>query len=326
MVKSDAYGLGVVAIVEVLETLNPWGYGVASVAEGAQLRSLGVSRPILVFTPLLSEEFGDARAHRLTPTLGDADRIRSWHSSGDGPWHLSVDTGMNRSGVPWREVGQLDRDLRSAPPEGAFTHFHSADADDGSLEVQQRRFDEVVAALAARPRYLHAENSPALERRAPSRWDLARPGVALYGVGGGAGSEFTPDAVASLHGRIVEIRDVADGDTVSYGATWRADGARRIATVAAGYADGIRRSLSNRGVALVNGTRAPIAGIVTMDMTMLDVTGIACGVGDVATFLGRQGDDELTIAEVAAAAELSPYEVLVGLRLRANRIYTNRAT
>jgi alanine racemase len=132
--------------------------------------------------------------------------------------------------------------------------------------------------------------------------------------------------VASLHGRVVELRRIEAGETVSYGATWRADSSRHLATVAAGYADGVRRSLSNRGAALVNGERAPIAGIVTMDMTMLDVTGIRCAIGDVATFLGRQGNRELAIADFAASGELSPYEVLVGLGLRAPRVYVGGAT
>jgi alanine racemase len=203
------------------------------------------------------------------------------------------------------------------------------------MDEQLRRFEHAVSLLPGRPKYLHAENSPALERRAPSRWDLARPGVALYGVGRGltmrdpdTGTDITMPwlPVASLHGRIVEIRDVTDGETVSYGATWRAEGSRRIATVSAGYADGIRRSLSNNGVALVNGRRAPIAGIVTMDMTMLDVTGIACEVGEVATFLGRQGKEHLPIEEVARAGNLSPYELLVGLGLRAPRVYVQSST
>jgi alanine racemase len=120
---------------------------------------------------------------------------------------------------------------------------------------------------------------------------------------------------------VVEIREVPEGETVSYDATWKATGWRRIATTAAGYADGLRRNLSNRGFALVNGTRVPIAGIVTMDMTMVDVTGVDCSVGDVATFIGRQGSAELSIGDVAAAGNLSPYEVLVGLSLRATRVY-----
>jgi alanine racemase len=321
MVKSDAYGLGIEAIVWALEPDDPWGYGVATVAEGAQLRSIGVSRPILVFTPLLVEEFDECRVHQLTPTLGDAMRIKAWHSSGGEAWHLAIDTGMNRAGMPWTRVAELATLVADSPPQGAFTHFHSAEANDGSVAVQEERFKKAVSLMPRRPKFLHAENSPALERSAPSRWDLARPGVALYGVGGGAGAEVAPEPVASLHARIVEIRDVADGETVSYGATWPARGWRRVATAAAGYADGIRRCLSNCGSALVNGQKVPMAGIVTMDMTMLDVTGVDCSIGDVATFLGRQQDQEITITDIAAAGALSPYEVLVGLGLRANRVY-----
>jgi alanine racemase len=321
MVKSDAYGLGIEAVVWALESQDPWGYGVASVKEGAELRSLGVTRRILVFTPLLVDDFDDCLVHDLTPTLGDAKRISEWNSSGGKAWHLGIDTGMNRAGMPWNRVGELRALLEAVSPEGAFTHFHSAEANDGTRRLQEQRFGDAIATLPSRPKYLHAENSPAIERKSPSLWDLARPGVALYGVGGGKGSEAAPECVASLHGRIVEIRDVEDGETVSYGGTWRANGWRRVATVSAGYADGIRRSVSNRGVALVNGVLAPIAGTVTMDMTMLDVTGIECGVGGIATFLGRQGEKELPIAEVARAGDLSPYEVLVGLRLRAERVY-----
>lgn len=321
MVKSDAYGIGVEAAVRTLEPLEPWGYGVASVEEGALLRALGVRRRVLVFTPLLAESFGAARELQLTPTLGDARRVRQWREARGGHWHLAIDTGMNRAGCPWDRVGDLADEVRASPPEGAFTHFHSADLDDGSVERQQHRFLESVRALPERPRFLHAENSPAIERQSPSPWDLARPGVALYGVRRGAGSVMAVEGVASLHARIVERRSVAPGESVSYGATWRATEDRVIATAAAGYADGIRRALGNRGSALVGGRRVPIVGAVTMDMTMLDVTGVDCDVGDVATFLGRQGGAELPIAEVAAAGELSPYEVLVGLRLRAPRRY-----
>lgn len=321
MVKADAYGLGVEAVVWALEPSEPWGYGVATVEEGAELRSLGVTRRVIVFTPLLLGELDECRAHELTPALGDALRIKAWNSSGGEPWHLAIDTGMHRAGVPWQRVPELAPLLRDSPPEGVFTHFHSADLNDGSLQAQQERFTKAVALLPARPKYLHAENSPAIERQSPSPWDLARPGVALYGVGGGEGSGVRPEAVASLHARIAEIRDVESGESVSYGASWRADGWRRIATAAAGYADGVRRSLSNRGSALVNGRRVSIAGVVTMDMTMLDVTGVDCSVGDVATFIGRQGDAELPVDDVARSGDLSPYELLVGLGLRAPRLY-----
>ena len=125
-----------------------------------------------------------------------------------------------------------------------------------------------------------------------------------------------------MRARIIDVRDVHEGESVSYGATWSARGTRRIATVAAGYADGYRRTLSNSGIALVRGQRVPVAGTVTMDMTMLDVTGIAgCEVGTVVTLIGRDGTACVSTDEVAAMAGLSPYEVLVGLRLRLPRHY-----
>lgn len=324
MVKSDAYGLGAVPVVRALESLDPapWGFGVATVGEGEELRKAGVQRPVLVFTPLLPDDFDTVRALNLVPTLGAPEVIRAWGEGGGGTWHLAIDTGMNRAGIPWDRIRDVLDLVRAHPPEGAFTHFHSADQRDESVTRQCVRFDAAIAALPERPRYLHAENSPSLERRAPSSWDLARPGVFLYGVGGGSGAEVIPEPVAQLRARIVEVRDVRDGESVSYGATWRARGTRRVATVAAGYADGVRRSLSNRGCALVSGRRVPIAGVVTMDMTMLDVSDAPCDVGAVATFLGRDGGAALDVNEVAATAGLSPYEVLVGLRLRAPRVYT----
>ena len=322
MVKADAYGLGVGPVVEALEPLAPWGYGVATVEEGAELRALGVRRPVVVFTPVLREGLPAAREAELTLALGDAALVREW-AGGGGRWHLAIDTGMNRAGVSWREVGALADVVAAFPPEGAFTHFHSADRNDGSREEQERRFREALALLPGRPAILHADNSPALERAGASPWTVVRPGVFLYGVGSGAGAVLGPEPVAHLRARVVELRELQDGDTVSYDATYRAVGARRIATVAAGYADGYRRALSNRGTALLNGRRAPVAGLVTMDMTMLDVTDVPCQVGDVATLIGRAGDDLLSLEDVARTADLSPYELLTGLRLRAARVYTS---
>jgi alanine racemase len=130
-----------------------------------------------------------------------------------------------------------------------------------------------------------------------------------------------PEPVAAIRARIVELRTIGDGDTVSYGATWRASGMRRIATLPVGYADGYRRSLSNRGVALLGGRRIHVAGRVTMDMTMFDVTDTDAALGDVVTLLGSDGNDTITVAELAGLAELSPYEVLTGLRSRLPRVY-----
>jgi alanine racemase len=223
---------------------------------------------------------------------------------------------MSRAGIPWNQVCDLDVVLRAAPPQGAFTHFHSAERNDASRAEQEQRFAEAIAAMPARPPMLHAENSPAIEHRGPSPWSLARPGIFLYGVGSGNSPMISPDPVVAVRARVIDLRTVPAGDTVSYGGSFRAESDCRIATLAIGYADGYRRALSNRGSVLVRGRRAPVVGVVTMDMTMVDVTDIQCEIGDIATLIGADGDDRIDVTHVAAMGELSPYEVLTGLRGR----------
>lgn len=321
MIKADAYGLGAAAALRALEPLEPWGYGVASVTEGEELRELGITRPVVVFTPLLAPDLARARSARLTPTLGFPSELDAWRQAGGGAWHLSIDTGMSRAGIPWREISAIRQHVELMPPEGAFTHFHSAEADDGTIESQQRRFREALASLPQRPKLLHTSNSAAIARQGRSDWDLVRPGIFLYGVGSGRSAGVQPEPVVHLRAPIVEIRKLERGDTVSYGATLRVDRPARIATLAVGYADGYPRSLSNRGSVLVGGTMAPVAGTVTMDMTMIDVTTVRCDVGDVVTLIGRSGDTLLTVERVADDAGMSPYEVLTGLRSRVERTY-----
>jgi alanine racemase len=324
MIKADAYGLGAVPTARALDPLGPWGYGVATVEEALELRDAGVDRPLVIFTPLLPADLEGARAARATPALGSRSEITGWTAAaaaGSAPWHLAIDTGMSRSGARWDAVAELADVVAAAPPEGACTHFHSAERNDGSVDEQERRFEAALRALPARPRLLHAENGAAIVRRARSRWDLVRPGIFLFGVGSGAGAQIAPEPVAHLRARVVDLRWVEDGETVSYCASYRAVGRRRIATVAAGYADGYRRALSNRGTAVLRGARVPVAGLVTMDMTMLDVTGVACEIGDVVTLLGRDGPELLDVESVARTADMSPYELLTGLRQRLPRIY-----
>jgi alanine racemase len=175
--------------------------------------------------------------------------------------------------------------------------------------------------MPVRPRFLHAENSPAVEHRAASKWSFVRPGVFLYGVSSGNNPGITPEPVVSLSARIIELRTILDGETVSYGGSYRAEGDRRIATLAIGYGDGYRRVLSNRAAVLVGGERVPVVGKVTMDMTMIDVTEVPCAIGDAVTLIGAQGDERIDVVEVAAMGELSPYEVLTSLRGRLPRRY-----
>ena len=320
MVKADAYGLGAIRVAHALRAIEPWGYGVATIEEGEELRRSGIEQPILVFSPLLTQQLDAARRARLRPVLADRVAIEKWADT-DDPWHLAIDTGMNRAGIAWREIAAA-RDLVAAhPPEGVCTHFHSAELENGSRQEQEQRFADAVATLPFRPKLLHADNSAAIEHRAPSPYNLARPGIFLFGVGSGHGATIEPEPVAALRGRIVEVRVVQEGDTVGYDAAWRAPRAGRIATVALGYADGYRRGLGNRAQVLLKGERVSVVGFVTMDMTMLDVTDKRCVPGDIVTFIGRDGDAQLTVADVAAFGDFSPYEILTGLRGRLPRVY-----
>jgi alanine racemase len=325
MIKADAYGLGAIACARALLALQPHGFGVATVAEAVELREAGIRQRIYVFSPLLPMDFPAARAAGVVPTLGDPAAIAAWVALGPAAWHLAIDTGMHRAGLRWDAIGAVADLVRSAPPEGACTHFHSAERNDGSWELQERRFREALSALPERPVLLHAQNSAGIVRRGPSPWSFVRPGVFLYGVDSGEGAQVRPEPVVHVRARVLELHDLRDGDTVSYGASWRAVGARRIATLGIGYADGYRRALGNKGPALLNGERTTVSGVVTMDMTMIDVTDIPCAAGDVVTLIGRDGDGLITVEEVAMYADfMSPYEVLTGLRQRLPRRYHER--
>jgi len=318
MVKANAYGVGTAGVVRALESLEPLAYGVASVDEGESLREMGIARQVIVFTPLLEEDHARAQAADLTVALGDASAIRLWARSGK-PYHLGIDTGMSRAGVSWRDVADVRDAVREWRPAAAFTHFHSAESEDGSAEEQVRRFFVALDELGIDIPLLHADNSAAAARGIGGfgRWGAIRPGVFLYGVGSRFGA--LAESVVSLRARVVDIRWIEAGDTVSYEATYKAPRRERIATVAVGYGDGYPRALSDRATAMLNGNRIPQRGLVTMDMTMFDVTDAQCAVGEVVTLIGASGVPELSIEAVARSAEMSPYELLTSLAPRLER-------
>jgi alanine racemase len=331
MVKANAYGVGAVLVSRALGVPfdrtpaaadAPWGLGIASLDEAAELREAGCRGRILCLTPLLASELPRAHALGVRPALHRTPDVRAWAAAGQGgesrPYHLAIDTGMARAGVRWDQVKALRDVLREHPPEGVFTHFHSADEDIDSRDEQDARFVDAMLALGdALPAAVlrHSDNSAGIASRTRlSPGALARPGIAVYG---GMFSELLGlRQVVHLRARLIDIRDVAPGETVSYGATWTAARPSRIATISAGYADGYRRHLSNRGEVLIDGVRCPIAGRVTMDMIMVDVTDVPCAVGDVATLIGTDGAATVSTEQVAEMADLSPYELLVGLALR----------
>ncbi len=319
MVKANGYGLGAAAVARALEPLDPWGFGVATPEEATDLRAAGIARRILLLTPALPGWFAALRRDAVTPVLGDVEAVGAWIAANpDRPFHLGIDTGMSRAGLAHGDADAIAavRSLveGSSGYEGACTHFHSAELDPSATAAQWARFERVVAGLGNRPPLLHAANSAAALRRGHAG-DLVRPGIFLYG--GRAVEEPVP--VAALRGRVVAMRRIAAGDSVSYGGTWRATVPVTIATVAAGYADGVLRSLGNRGTVELKGRRAPIRGSVTMDMTMLEV-GEDVRRGDVATFYGGL----VTLDEQAEAAGTVSYELLTALGGRVDRRYGPR--
>ena len=326
MIKADAYGLGAEPVAKALESLDPYAFGIATIAEGRALRRAGITRRLIVFSPLLTDEYPAARQLALTPTLGSAEEIAKWcEDQSASDWQLSIDTGMSRAGIPWRETSSLASLIERHQPAGAFTHFHSAELDDGSMALQEERFREALATLPKRPPVVHTDASAAIVRHGRSEWDAIRPGIYLYGVGSEAGPELDPEPVVHVRARVVETRWIEPGDSVSYDATYRAESRRRIATIPMGYADGYPRVLGNRGSALASDAIVPIVGVVTMDMIMLDVTDSACQPGDEVTLIGS-GDNGRSIGfdELATLAEMSYYEIMTGLGSRLERYYIDQ--
>jgi alanine racemase len=323
MVKANGYGLGAVEVTRALETVDPWGFGVATVEEGAALRSAGITRPILVLTPLIPHWTDRYLRLDLRPSLGDPEALESWLARGDGPFHVEIDTGMSRAGVRWNDspsLAHLASLLRNASGwEGAFTHFLAAESDQVTTQRQWDRFHEALRTLPRRPPLIHGANSAASLRGKAFAGDLVRPGIFLYG---GAAGALEPRPVAAFRGRVVALRSVAQGDTVGYGATWRAEKPASVATLGIGYADGFPRGSPSLGKeplrreVELNGRLVPIVGRVTMDMCMVEVDkGVK--LGDVATIFGGR----ISLDEQARAAGTISYELLTRLGARVTRCY-----
>ncbi len=319
MVKAGGYGVGAVPVARILERLDPWGFGVATLAEGVELRMAGINRPVVVFTPLQQGTTPLYAEHNLRPAIGDPAALAEWVQAGTLPFHVEIDTGMGRSGFRWDGAEDIARLAALLGPasgwEGLFTHFHSVDESPGSVTQQWQRFMQVLPALPRRPALVHAANSGAALRHPEVAGDLVRPGIFLYG--GEAGGRY-PSPVVMLQARVIAVRRLTAGDTVSYGAAWTAGEPTTVATLGAGYADGIHRALGNRGRVELSGMVVPIAGRVTMDMTMVALpAGTPVAPGDVATIIGGRVPLDLQ----AAAADTIAYELLTSMSARVERRY-----
>ena len=332
MVKCDGYGLGVENVVAALAPGRPFGYGVATIDEGLELRGLGVREPVMVCCPVPPADLPRAIAAQLIPTLSDLPsltaltRLAADATAPPLPFQIEVDTGMGRAGFPLADPRHWWPHVRRATSRGLhlcgiFTHLHSADEPDlTSARRQIQRFDDFVRGADGieTGTLLHCANSPGTLRLASGTANAVRPGIYLYGGSAGPGAEPSETAVA-VRARVLLVRNVAAGATVGYGATYRSPGPERWAAVGIGYGDGLPRTLGNRGWGLAGGQKAPILGRISMDTTVVRVSG-STSPGDVVTFLGRDGETELTLEEVAELADTIGHEVLTGLSGRLPRM------
>lgn len=342
--KADAYGHGATACAQALECLGADWFGVALPEEGQALRSAGITRPVLCLGGFWEGQEADGLAAQLTPVMYRLDLLERFNAAARragriAAYHLKVDTGMGRLGVPYGELeGFLDRaaPFANLRLDGVMTHFASADQPDKDefTRLQIRRFQNALAAIRERghrPGWIHEANSAAALAYPEARGNLVRPGGVLYGMWRDVTSPQTPEldwqAVLSLKTRIVHLKTIAAGTPLSYGGTFIAERVSRIATLAIGYGDGLPRGLSNCGRALVRGRFAPMVGRVGMDLTLVDVTDIHdAALNDEATVIGKQGTNEIFAEEIAARTGTISYEITCGISDRVpRRIVTNEA-
>lgn len=350
VVKADGYGHGAVEVARTaLECGADW-LGVARIAEGIQLRAAGVRSPILVFGYTPPADAGLLIDHDLRQSVASSATAAAYSAASAGRGrrikvHLKLDTGMGRLGlVPaalagnpgaeaanddlMREAARIAK-LPGIEAEGVFTHFAASDSADKTHALRQLAlFRETLERLFARGHRFsvrHAANSAAVIEIPESHLDLVRPGVALYGLAPSAEVDLTRidlRPALTLKTRIIHIKKVPAGFSVSYGMTYRTPAATVIATVPTGYADGYRRALSSRGEMIVRGVRVPVVGRVCMDLTMLDVGRVPdVRVEDEVVVIGRQGRESISADDVARAVGTINYEVVTALTARVARVH-----
>jgi alanine racemase len=328
VVKANAYGHGAELCALAAEKARAADWlGVSSVEEGVALRDAGARLPILVLGSLYPfESVLAAVAHDLTPIVASLESARrlvevAVKLGRRVDCHVKVDTGMGRIGAgPEAALGvvrHLSR-VKAVRVQGVYTHLASAEDDAAFTAEQLRRFRRVLSALereGLRPPLAHAANSAGALKRPAARFDLVRPGLAAYGLYPG----FEP--ALTLKSKIVFMKLAPKGTPISYGGTWRARRATRVATLPIGYGDGYARALSNRAAVLVGGRRCPVIGLITMDQTMIDATDApAARVGDDAVLIGAQGAARVEAAELARLCGTIPYETVTALSTRVPRI------
>ena len=337
VVKADGYGHGDVAVAKAVAQ-KVTGYAVATLDEAVNLRENGVKKPILVLGYVDPYEFDILVSHEITATvfdvetaqlLADAARVQKKQAH----CHIKVDTGMRRIGLEPDENGiaivkQITA-LKELSADGIFTHFAASDeTDKTSAEHQFKLFTDFTGRLEKEGihfTYRHCANSAAVIDMPQVDLDMVRLGIAMYGMY--PSDEVKKEKVElfpalDLKSHITMVKEIPAGEKVSYGGTFTTTRTTKLATISVGYGDGYPRALSSKGYVLVRGQKAPIVGRVCMDQMMVDVTDIENVTrADIVTLIGKDGDAEITVEEIAALAGTFNYEFVCDLGKRIPRSY-----
>ena len=335
VIKADAYGHGAVQVAKHLQDLGVWGFGVGDSAEALDLRESGITLPVLVLGAIVEGEIERVIENGISVSIHShksAERLsrETARHSRRLKVHLLVDTGMGRLGVPCEMAESLARQIEASPGldfVGVGTHYASTnDPDDPYTSLQLGRFKEVASTLSRAgiyPEIYHASNSGAIFSSIADHLNVVRPGIVLYGILPSPAyvSEIELDPVLSLRSQVVFMKDLPAGTPLGYNCSYITERATRIATLSIGYNDGFPYRLTGKGRVLIRGQSAPVVGAVTMDYIMVDIGRIpGVNVGDMATIIGSDGEESITVDEIAESAGTIPYEVTCSIGKRVRRI------
>jgi alanine racemase len=336
VIKADAYGHGAVPVARRLQDLGADALAVAILEEALVLRDARVKCPLVLLNGFWPGQEDDIIHHELTPVVFRPDMLQSLEKAAarvnrQVAYHLEVNTGIGRLGVEWEEAAALvTRHAESAWTrcDGVFTHFSAAEnLADPSTATQLDRFGRFLAAAAEggwQSQWRHCANSAGILNFRQSWMDGVRPGLLVFGVNPLPAPQdvLKLSPVLSFKTQVMQVRTIQRGGSIGYGNSFTASRESRIATLAVGYADGLPRALSNCGQVLIRGQRLPIAGKISMDLTLVDATEAAhIEVGDEAVLIGQQGNHTISAEELARLSHTIPYEILTRIGARVPRVH-----
>jgi len=334
VVKDDAYGHGAVEVARIAVEEGVWGFGLSTLEEALTLREAGITAPLVLLGERQEEELPWCLKYNLTVCVNRVETVRvlgrlARESRKRIPIHVKLNTGMNRYGVRWDEAMPLFQAIleeESLVLEGVMTHFAQSDeADKTFANLQIARFDEVISRLKAKGIQYgmeHLCNSGGFLDLPHAHRDMVRIGILMYGVYPSAVCRRIPGIrpVMSVKARVAGFQNLKPGDSVGYGMRYKATTPRRIAIIPVGYGDGYPRVI-NTGEVIIRGRRVPIVGGVTMDALMVDVTELPeVSMWDEVVLMGEQGNEEISVHEIANLKRSVSYDVLTSWRLRLNRV------